>query len=346
MRSPFRSSWRSLALAALVALSCAGGEAIALGADAASVGQQRFDEGVAALGKGDFEGARLSLLQAYAIDPQPRTLFELAVAEEKAGHPLDALSHARQYARTPGLGDDDRKAAADLVAEASTKVAHVRLDAPPSTTFSLDGAALAIVAPVPDPLDLPPGKHALEAHFHERTATTTVAPSAGETVVWQLQFETSPGAAQAAPAKPAAPPASVQPQEPPGYDTPSGKPRASSRWLAAAGFAAGGLATLAVMGGFLAAAANEETKWSSLDVTTGACPQPPATAQCQALKSAVDARASDDNVAIGFGAVGGVFVIAAIVSLVAWPEKPSKTAAGLVPVFTGHEAGALWVGSF
>jgi hypothetical protein len=343
MRSIPRSLWRPLVLAGvLVTTAFCAAESVSLAADATSVGQARFDEGSAALDKGDFEGARLSLLQAYAIDPQPRYLWKLAVAEEKGDHPLEALSHARQYARTSGLSDDERRAAADLLSEASAKVGHVRLEAPPSTTFSLDGAPLAVVAPVTDPLDVVPGRHALEAHFHERSASTAVAPAAGETVVWQIQFEV-PSPAPAV--RPVAPAATPRPAEAT-YDTPSGKPPASPRWLAAAGFVAGGLATLGVMGGFLAAARNEDEKWSLLDATTGSCPQPPATAQCSALKAAADARATNENVAIGFGTAGGVFVLAAVVSLIAWPDKGPKAAAALVPMLDTRTAGAQWVGSF
>jgi hypothetical protein len=340
MRSTSRSLRRPLVLASVLATASCAAESVSLAADAASVGQARFEEGTAALDKGDFEGARLSLLQAYAIDPQPRYLWKLAVAEEMGDHPLDALSHARQYARAPGLSDDERQAAAGLVAKASVKVGHVRLEAPPSTTFSLDGAPLTIVAPVADPLDVAPGKHALEAHFHERTASTAVAPAAGETVVWQIQFE-----APAPAARPAAPAATPKPVEPT-YETPSGKPPATARWIAAAGFVAGSLASLGVMGGFLAAARNEDEKWSLLDATTGSCPQPPATAQCSALKAAADARATDENIAIGFGTAGGVFVVAAVVSLLAWPDTRPKAAGAIVPMVDARAAGVQWVGSF
>src|SRR5207237_10389556 len=59
MASHLRRPRPSLAYAAfVVAIACASVEARALAADAASLGQQSFDEGVAALDSGGFERAR------------------------------------------------------------------------------------------------------------------------------------------------------------------------------------------------------------------------------------------------------------------------------------------------
>ncbi len=324
---------RAFALAALLSAGSWGSPALAAD-DAATVAQQRYDEGRAALEHGDFDAARLAFVQANALDPRPRYVIGMAEAEEKSGHPLDALAHARQSLKAPGLADDDRKSAEALIVEASGKVAHVRVTAPPKTMVTIDGAPLAEGTALGDPIDVAPGRHALEAHSGARTASTVISPAAGETVVWQLQFE----------AAPPAPPPMAEPASQ--YDTPSGKPRAGARWVAATTFLVGGLLSVGIMGGFLAAEGNENNKWEVLNATTGACPQPASSPNCVALKSAADSRASDENIAIGFGTVAGILGVAAVVAFIAWPETPKARTGILIPIVGKDTAGAQWVVSF
>jgi tetratricopeptide (TPR) repeat protein len=324
------------AFAFFVLVSAAAWAPPATASDAAGLAEQRYDEGRAALDRGDFEAARLAFVQANALDPQPRYLLGMAAAEEKAGHPLEALAHARQSLKSPKLADDDRKSAEGLVTEASGRVAHVRVEAPPSTAVTVDGAPPGSEASPGDPIDLAPGRHALEAHFGARTASTIVSPAAGETIVWQLQFEPAPPAA----------PSTADGTNGPTYDTPTGKPRAGARWVAATGFLVGGLVVVGIMGGFLAAAGNENSKWASLDATTGACPQPPSSASCIALKNAADARASDQNIAIGLGVTAGVLAVGAVVAFLAWPEAPKSRTGALIPIIGKDAVGAQWVTSF
>jgi len=306
--------------------------------EANALAQQRYDEGLAALDKQDFEGARLSLLQAYAIDPQPKYLFSLAVAEDKAGHALEALGHLRQYEALPTTTEADRDKARAVVAAAAGKVGHVRVEAPPSTAIVVDGSTPAGVTPLAAPIDLAPGRHTLEARLGANVASTVVSPQGGETVVWQLQF------APAAPTAPAPVPATTLA---PTYDTPSGKPPASARWLASAGLFVAGLGTVAVMGGFLSAASDEADKWSVLAAQTGTCPQPPMNPQCTALKDAADRRATDENVAIGLGVTAGALAVAAVVTFLVWPErKAAASRAWIGPLVAPGVGGAQWSQAF
>lgn len=319
---------------ALVLLGLAGAPPAVASPEANALAQQRYDEGIAALDKQDFEAARLSLLQAYAIDPQPRYLFSLAVAEEKAGHALEALGHLRQYEALPTTTDADRGNAAAAIAEAAGKVGHVRVEAPPSTAIVIDGKASAGVTPLSAPIDLAPGRHTLEARLGANVASTVVSPQGGETVVWQLQF------ALAAPTVPAPAPAT---NLTPTYDTPSGKPPASARWLASAGLFVAGLGTVAVMGGFLAAANDEADRWSVLAAHTGACPQPPMNPQCTALKESADRRVTDQNAAIGLGITAGALAVAAVVTFLVWPErKAAAPRAWIGPLLAPRGGGAQW----
>jgi tetratricopeptide (TPR) repeat protein len=65
--------------------------------------EARFKEGLARVKSKDFEAARLSFEQAYAVLHRPLILWNLALSEEKTSHTLEALGHFRQVAReAPG----------------------------------------------------------------------------------------------------------------------------------------------------------------------------------------------------------------------------------------------------
>jgi hypothetical protein len=109
----------------------------------------------------------------------------------------------------------------------------------------------------------------------------------------------------------------------------------------------GGLASLAVFGGFLAAASDESSKFAVLDQTTGVCPQPPSTPQCASLKKAADTRAEDQNIAVGFAVAGGALIAAGVVSFLVWPE-PRRDAprTSWSPILGPGTAGMQWTQRF
>jgi hypothetical protein len=311
-------------------------------ASPSAVGEARAREGQDALDKGDFEAARLAFAQAYAVDAQPKYLWNLGLAESRGGHPLEALGHLRALAATwpQDASADDRRKLDALIAEDAARVGHVRVDAPAGTSVVIDGTRAAGVTPLPAPVDVAPGNHTLTARLGSRNASTVVAPGPGETVVWQLQFAPEAPATVPVPvrATPAAPVAEVRAPH---------KKAASERWIAAAGFVAGGLATAAIAGGFLAASSDQNSKWAVLNQTTGYCPQPPATGPCAALKNAADARATDENVAVGLGIASGALIVAGVVSFFVWPESHHDAPkASLAPIVGPNALGAQWSGRF
>src|ERR1700730_14420850 len=76
--------------------------------------QARFEEGIARVKTGNFEGARISFLQAHAVLHKPYILWNLALAEEKTGNVLDALGHFKQFVRLSPIEGKSSSAAADL----------------------------------------------------------------------------------------------------------------------------------------------------------------------------------------------------------------------------------------
>ena len=320
---------------------------------AGALAEQRFREGDAAMNRGDFEGARLAFVQAYALEASPRNLVGLATAEARGGHPLEALTHFRQYLRLPSLTEAERGAAAGWMADAASKTGHIRVETSPGATIRVDTTLDAGVTPLSDPIDVAPGPHHLTATRAARTASTTIEPHAGETVVWQLQWESPAGDATAARSVGGGSGASVAssgigpPSGTPAVPglTPDGKPLPTTKWIVAASLLGAGLLSFGIAGGVTAAGSNEASKEADLSAQTGVCPQPPMTAACAALKSAADAHAADGNVAIGFVAAGGVLAVAAVLALV-WPTPKPSTTGLVVPVVAPGTGGVQWIRSF
>src|SRR5512138_3004452 len=59
----------------------------------------RFQEGVDYFDKGNFESARASFLQAYALKKHPAVLLNLAQSCLKSNHALEAATYFKQYLR-------------------------------------------------------------------------------------------------------------------------------------------------------------------------------------------------------------------------------------------------------
>lgn len=317
--------------------------------NAGALAQQRYREGDAAMNRSDFEGARLAFVQAYALDPSPQYLWNLAIAEAKGAHPIEALGHLRQYLRLPSVTETERSAAAVWMADAASKTGHIRVETSPGATITLDSTFNAGTTPLAEPLDVPPGPHRLTATRGAQTASTSVEPHAGETVVWQLQWESVPAAGPGAPSSAEASAAS-HPQtgtaELPRTLTPNGKPLPTTKWIVAASLVGAGLVTFGVAGGVTAAGSNEASKEAQLSAQTGVCLQPPVTAACAALKSAADARATYGNFALGLASAGGALVVAGVLALVIWPTAKPRTTGFVAPIVASGGGGAQWIQSF
>ena len=119
--------------------------------------QSRFNEGLARVQAGNFEGARMSFTQAYAVLHKPDILWNLALTEEKCGMALTALEHFKDYAHQV-TGSNERMAASKHILELGTKTGHIDVVAPSGATVVVDGVT-AGEAPLAEPVDVEPGRH-------------------------------------------------------------------------------------------------------------------------------------------------------------------------------------------
>jgi tetratricopeptide (TPR) repeat protein len=142
---------------------------------------KRLGEGLDRYGRGDYDGARLAFEQAYAVLASVDLLYNLARAEVKSGHALEALVHIRQILRDPKATADDHTKAARLLDDANRVTAHVAIEAPAGAEIVIDHVPSGD-APVNEPFDVTPGKHVCEARANGTARVIEVTASIGDVV--------------------------------------------------------------------------------------------------------------------------------------------------------------------
>lgn len=144
--------------------------------------QARFEEGLDRVKTGDFEGARISFAQAYAALKRPAILWNLALAEEKTGHLVEALSHFKRVVRDKSAATGDRDEAQRHAVALTGRIGHIDVQAPPGSTVHLDGDAAEVVVPLLEPLDVTPGRHAVDVRLGSASRTIAIDAPAGQVV--------------------------------------------------------------------------------------------------------------------------------------------------------------------
>jgi hypothetical protein len=111
---------------------------------------QKYERALAAYGK------------AFELSPEPQLYFAIAQVEDKLAHSLDAAIHYRRFVT------DATGARPEQLAKANARLDELKLTIgvltlavqPEGAAIELDGAPLG-AAPLPEPLFLAPGEHAL-----------------------------------------------------------------------------------------------------------------------------------------------------------------------------------------
>jgi len=122
----------------------------------------RFKEGVGFYDKGEFEQARASFLQAYALKQHPAVLLNLAWSCLKSGRVLEADKYFEDLL-TEGkdLTDKQRADAADGLAQSRAKLGRIEVVATAGTDVTVDGEKAGI-APLPDAISVEAGAHTVK----------------------------------------------------------------------------------------------------------------------------------------------------------------------------------------
>jgi hypothetical protein len=324
--------------------------------------EARFKEGLSRVKNKDYEAARLSFEQAYAVLHRPLILWNLALSEEKTGHPLDALAHFRQVARDAPV-DADRASAQKHVDTLLGQLSRIDVQAPAGTVLGLDGGDASWTAPLTDPLDVMPGHHVVAAKMSGGgTKSSEVDAVAGQ--VAHVSFVADPGpiafavplpATATAPAATAPPPATASagtdalasppPDEPP-------KPFWGPRTVTATVF----VGAAAVAAGFGAAfgisSQNNKTAVSTFQkehpsqsfcvpVAGKALPS-----DCGPWNDAVNAQNRDAEISDALYFTAGALALGAAVSWFFWPKPGHVKTTWVLPEVGPERAGIEAGGRF
>lgn len=238
--------------------------------DATAAARERFKEGVSYFDQKQYEKARAAFLQAYALKKHPAVLLNLAQSELRSSHERDAAQHFNEYLReATDASQAERDAAQAGLGSARAAISEVTVATEADADVSVDGV-LQGAAPLPSPLYLDPGIHALQVKKGDRVATQSVSAKAGETR--EIKLKLAPEAAPSATPKPAPAAAPPPPSTPP--ETEPEPPQASSggtrepffHWLLTkpAGVISGG-ATVLLGGGAIGFAIASHLSYSDAD---------------------------------------------------------------------------------
>jgi len=317
--------------------------------------QARFEEGLARVKASNFEGARVSFTQAYAVLHKPYILWNLALAEEKTGHTLEALAHFKQFTSTSPGGDDEASARRH-VAELMVQVGHVDVAAPAGAQVVVDGTP-AGVAPLAEPVDVLPGRHHLEARGAQETNEADADVTAGQLVHVSLARSAEPPGALASPAAPAEPPASppssadTLPLTPPdvGAGT-AGRELSAARVMSVVVVGAAAAASLSLGIYFGVQSQNEKGTGDTFRQTypSNYCTTMGGSAVCAQWNDAVQSQARDATLSNVFYATSGALAAGALLTWFLWPSDSasSKPAAWLSPALGPDGAGLGAAGRF
>ena len=297
--------------------------------------QARFVEGLARVKSGDFDAARMSFTQAYAVLHKPDILWNLALSEQKSGHFVEALGHFRQLERDAAT-TADRTRAGKHVTELMAATAHVEVAAPAGSQVSVDGAAVG-TAPLVDPIDVTAGPHHIEVRTAQGATKSADADAVVGTVarVSFLQGDASPAPAVAptptpAPAAAGGPsPTEAQPPSPqPGTGEPPPVTMTHGTFWDARGITVVVAGSAAIVAGglgiaFATVSSNDASTASTLRQQNPSCTTASQSAGCAQLASTTDSQHGAYVASRGLWATAGILAVGAVCTYFFWPRTPA-----------------------
>ena len=127
-----------------------------------AMARARFKEGVDFYDKGEYDQARASFLQAYALKKHPAVLLNLAWSCVKSGHALEGKKYFDQFlAEGKDITDKQRADANDGLAQARAKLGRIEIQATSGTEVTVDGEKVG-TAPLSDAVAVEAGAHTLK----------------------------------------------------------------------------------------------------------------------------------------------------------------------------------------
>lgn len=176
-----------------------------------AMARARFKEGVEFYDKGEYDQARASFLQAYALKKHPAVLLNLAWSCVKSGHVLEGKKYFEQFlSEGKEITDKQRADANDGLTQARAKLARIEIQATSGTEVTIDGEKVG-TAPLADAVGVEAGAHTVKFKGPDGSSDTqSVSVLGGQKAV--ARFPQGGSAPAAAPAtSPATSSSSVTP---------------------------------------------------------------------------------------------------------------------------------------
>ena len=137
-----------------------------------------IDAGAKLHAQADEAGALAKFEEAYRIYPSANVLYNIAREKQLLGRETDAARDFRKCRRDPLLDPKALPMIDQWIGELETKVGRLNVDAPAGAAVFVDGQQVEFRSP--DPIDVAPGHHHLEARSEGKTAAADVDARAGE----------------------------------------------------------------------------------------------------------------------------------------------------------------------
>lgn len=127
-----------------------------------AMARARFKEGVDFYDKGQYDQARASFLQAYALKKHPAVLLNLAWSCLKSGHAMEGKKYFEQFlSDSKEITDKQRADANDGLSQAKAKLGRIEVQATSGTDVTVDGDHVG-TAPLSDAVTVEAGAHTVK----------------------------------------------------------------------------------------------------------------------------------------------------------------------------------------
>lgn len=150
-----------------------------------------FERGLERYDRGDYQGAVVEFERAYAARPFPIILFNIGLAHEKAGKPVEAIAAMRKLLAQPGKLKEDRlERARQTVSEQKKLVAELEIACNvPGAVVRVDGRSVGGATPLGAPVEVAGGRLIVEASAEGyEMAREVVQAGGGSTVQVTLEL--------------------------------------------------------------------------------------------------------------------------------------------------------------
>lgn len=291
----------------------------------------------------DAETARVEFLQAYALVPSPKSLWNLLVAEADSNHPLDAIKHLRTYLADPGADPKKSDRAQRLLTDLSSLVGHLSVVVPEDTPVKVDGLVMTREQRIVG-IDVAPGKHVVEATVagESQRREVDVAPGDPTLVAFEVSRPDEPTEApEPIAAAPSPPPAPQEKPTPPPTREPSSAVSSPplGTWIM-------GSVAVAALGTGIAFSLSAKSKRDEIDQTPKACANPDSQ-DCAHIEDLRDSGSRDSTISwIAYGTAGAAVVTGGLIWYLAPKKKPASRDATMTPLISPGMAGVHVRGSF